>query len=70
MNSEAIRELLHRKPFEQFEIRMTNGDTHLIRHPEVVMIVGSRLVVGYPENDRIAILSLLHVTSIEMPKAA
>jgi len=57
-------------PFEPFEIRMTNGDVHLIRHPELVLIIGSRMVVGYPETERIAILSLLHITAIEMPEAA
>ena len=70
MNADTIRELLRRQPFEPFEIRMTNGDTHQIRHPEMVMIVGPRLVVGYPDTERIAILSLLHITSIHMLQAA
>ena len=51
---------------QPFEIRMTNGDVHPVRHPEVVMLVGGRAVVGYPETERIAILSLLHVAAIEM----
>jgi len=66
MNSESIRELLHRQPFEPFEIRMTNGDKHRIRHPELAMMAGSRLVVHYPETDLLAILSLLHAAAIEM----
>jgi hypothetical protein len=70
MNAETIREMLRRMPFEPFEVRMTNGDNHSIRHPELAMLVGSRLVVGYPENERIAILSLLHVAVIEMAQAA
>ena len=66
MNAETFRDLLRRQPFEPFEIRMTNGDVHPVRHPEVVMLVGGRAVVGYPETERIAILSLLHVAAIEM----
>jgi hypothetical protein len=70
MNADTIRELLRRRPFEPFEIHMTNGDIHQIRHPEMVMIVQTRLVVGYPDTGKIAILSLLHVATIEMAKAA
>jgi hypothetical protein len=70
MNAETIRELLRRQPFEAFAIRMSNGDAHEIRHPKTVMIVGGRLVVGYPDTGRIAILSLLHVAAIEMHQAA
>ena len=66
MNVETLRELLRRQPFEPFEVRMTNGDAHRIRHPELAFLAGSRLVVHYPENDRIAILSLLHAATIEM----
>ncbi|MFL5241771.1 MAG: hypothetical protein ACJ8FY_06660 [Gemmataceae bacterium] len=69
MNAETLRELLRRQPFEPFEIRMTNGDVHLIRHPESVLIIGSRAVVGFPETEGLAILSLLHITAIEMPEA-
>ena len=35
--------LLTRQPFEPFEVRMTNGDTHSIRHPENAWLAGSRL---------------------------
>ncbi len=70
MNAETFRELLRRQPFEPFEIRMTNGDVHTVRHPEVMMIVGGRAVVGYPDTGRIAILSLLHVATVEMLNTA
>jgi hypothetical protein len=70
MNAETIGGLLRRQPFEPFEIRMSNGDIHQVRHPEMVLIVGSRFVVGYPETDRIVILSLLHITAIEMVQLA
>jgi hypothetical protein len=70
MNAETIRELLRRRPFEPFEVHMTNGEIHQVRHPEMTMVVGPRLVVGYPDTERVAILSLLHVATIEMPQAA
>ncbi|MFO0965908.1 MAG: hypothetical protein U0793_10040 [Gemmataceae bacterium] len=70
MNVETIRELLRRAPFVPFEIRMTNGEKHVIRHPEVAFLAGARLVVYYPESDRLVILSLLHATAIELQQAA
>jgi hypothetical protein len=69
VNAETIRELLRRQPFEPFEIRMTIGDVRLIRHPELAMLVGGRLVIGYPENERIAIVSLLHIAGVELRQA-
>lgn len=67
MNAETMREMLRRQPFEPFQIRMTNGDIHEIRHPEFGMVTGGRFVIGY--EDRVVILSLLHIAAIEMTPA-
>jgi hypothetical protein len=64
MNSEAIRELLARRPFEPFEVRLTNGDVHVVKHPECVVITKARLVIADPEADRLTIVALLHVASL------
>ncbi len=63
MNSEAIRELLARRPFEAFEIRLTNGDVHVVKHPECAAISKTRVVIVDPEADRVTIVALLHVAS-------
>jgi hypothetical protein len=34
MNAEAIREMLGRRPFEPFEVIMSGGERHLVKHPE------------------------------------
>ena len=70
MNSETIRELLYRRPFEAFTIRMTNGDTFQIRHPEMALLLKTKLIVGDPENDRSWICSLLHIATIDCPQPA
>lgn len=70
MNAATIREVLRRRPFEPFEIRMTNGEAHQVRHPENAILAGSRVVVDIPESDRIVILSLLHAAALEMVRAA
>lgn len=64
MSTEAIRELLHRRPFEPFEVLMSSGEVHQVKHSEFVVLLPSRLVVTDPISDRVAILSLIHVTEV------
>ena len=42
MNAEVIRELLRRQPFQPFEIRMSNVESHRIGHPENAFLAGNR----------------------------
>lgn len=66
ITAETIRELLQRKPFEPFEVRLSNGDAHPVKHPECVAITKARLVMVDPDTERLAICSILHVASIAM----
>ena len=70
MNSETIREYVNRKPFEPFVLRLSNGESYEVRHPENVMILKTRLVLGYPELDRVVQVGLIHVNSIEHLQSA
>jgi len=65
MNAEVVRELLQRRPFEPLVIRLSGGETYEVRHPENVALGKARIVVVDPETDRMAVCSLLHVTSIQ-----
>ena len=67
---ETIREWLNRRPFEPFVVRLSNGETHEVRHPENVILLKSRIVIGYPESDRAVHCSLIHVNSIEALQSA
>ena len=64
MNADAIREMLDRRPFEPFEIIMSSGERHLVKHPEFAILMLSRVIVTDPVADRAAILSLEHVTEL------
>jgi len=64
MNAEAIREMLNRRPFEPFEVIMSSGERHLVKHPEFAILMLSRVIVTDPVADRAAILSLKHVTEL------
>ena len=69
MNHDAMQELLRRQPFEAFEIRLTNGEKHEVRHPEMALLLRSRLVIALPD-DRMVICPLLHIASVETLQSA
>ncbi len=66
MNSEAIRELLGRRPFEPFEVRLSNGDVHIVKHPECVVVTKTRLVLVDLDADRVTMVALLRVASVSI----
>jgi hypothetical protein len=64
MNAESIREMLNRRPFEPFEIVMSSGERHTVKHPEFAILMPSRVIVTDPIADQAAILSLMHITEM------
>jgi hypothetical protein len=66
MNRETIQELLGRRPFEPFEVYLSSGEVHAVRHPEFAILLPSRLVVADPVTDRLSILSFLHIAELRM----
>ena len=69
MTHDAMQELLRRQPFEPFEIRLTHGEKHEVRHPEMALLLRSRLVIALPD-DRMVICPLLHIAGIETLQSA
>jgi hypothetical protein len=70
MNAETIREWLDRRPFEPFELRLSNGEKYRVRHPEVVAVGRNRIAVVDPETDRFVHVALVHINSIESLQTA
>ncbi|MEX0818255.1 MAG: hypothetical protein WD070_01640 [Pirellulaceae bacterium] len=70
MSYETLKELLARRPFEPFEIRLSNGEKYEVRHPEMALLLKSRIIIGDAENDRMTICGLIHINSIETLQAA
>lgn len=62
MNADAIREMLRREPVQPFVIHLWSGESHEVRHPEYLAIGKGRIAITDP--DRVAVCSLIHVTSI------
>ena len=65
MSGESIREMLRTEPFAPFEIHLSGGEVHRVNHPERVLLAGSQVYIYYPDTDRVARCTLLHVTSLE-----
>jgi hypothetical protein len=65
MNTETMLSLLRRLPFQPFEVRMSNGDSFEVRHPEMSLLLRSSLIFGSPESDDFVFCSLLHVADVK-----
>jgi hypothetical protein len=67
MDSGAIREAMHQQPFRPFSLRLADGRTIDIPHPDFIAIAGNgrRFVVFNATNDAMSILEPLLVVSIE-----
>jgi hypothetical protein len=70
MDLNGLREALHKRPFEPFVIRLADGRSLPVQHPEFVA-VGERRAVVIGENDSwswIEPLLIVSLDSLAQPK--
>jgi hypothetical protein len=66
---------LQRRPFEPFRIGTSEGRTYDIRHPEMVMVLPTAVLIGYPNLDfpgaylRYDVVSMFHIIRLELMPA-
>ena len=70
MTTDTLRDFVLRRPFEPFVINLSSGESHEIRHPECLAIGKTRVYVSYPEEDRLVICSVLHITRVDALQGA
>jgi hypothetical protein len=46
-----IREAMHMQPFRPFNLRLTDGRSLLVPHPDFVAIAGLSVIVTSPQQD-------------------
>lgn len=63
--AENIREKLDREPFEPFRVRVTSGNSYVIRNPDLVVVMRSELFIAESNSDRHVFVPLLHVSAVE-----
>jgi hypothetical protein len=62
--------VVSRQDFEPFVLRMSDGETHEVRHPECMAVGKTRVIVSDADADRVVHLWLVHVNAIEAMQAA
>jgi hypothetical protein len=67
MDSRAIRDVLHGQPFKPFTLRLADGRTLHVPHPDYVAVANRTVVVISPVDESLSILEPLLIVSIEVP---
>lgn len=71
MRPEEMIQMLRRKPFTPIRVRMTDGRTYDIHHPDQVIVLKQALDIGVAADpatgvaERVDRCSLLHVIRVE-----
>ncbi|HEV7225203.1 MAG TPA: hypothetical protein VGN42_21030 [Pirellulales bacterium] len=70
MTIEQFRSSLHMRPFKPFTIRMADGRSFEVPHPDFVMEFPSgRTVIVVQPDDSYSLLDLLLMTELEFPSS-
>ena len=64
MNIAGVREALHRQPFEPFTIRLADGRSLPVPHPDFVAVTPRRVIVG-AQDDSWAVVEPLLIISLD-----
>ena len=68
MDIAGVREALHKEPFEPFVIRLADGRSLRVPHPDFVALTPRRVIVG-AEDDSWAVVEPLLIVSLDsLPK--
>jgi hypothetical protein len=62
MDLQGIREALHRQPFKSFDIRLADGRSISVRHPDFVAVGKRRIIVVEPDDSWSVVEPLLIVS--------
>jgi hypothetical protein len=71
MRANDLRRLVKGQPFRPFRFYVLDGTSFDIRHPELVQVAQSTVMVHFPAADdstvpeRYVLVALLHITRIE-----
>ena len=58
MNAKILREMLDRRPFQPFEVRMSSGDVYQVRYPKIAGVTPTRFFIVDPDADDFVICNL------------
>jgi hypothetical protein len=71
MRREDVQSLLNEQPFVPFRVRLSNGNTSDVLHPDLVLTGRTSILIGIPAPDlppnvydRYTTVSLLHIAEL------
>jgi hypothetical protein len=70
MKPNILKELLERRPFQPFELRMSNGDVFQVRCPNYAFVHRTMLFIGDLDADTVAFCALDQIASVNILQAA
>ena len=66
MTFDAIREAVHAEPFHPFGLRLADGKTVRVKHPDYIAFgPKGRTVVVYAADDSFRVLDVMWITALE-----
>lgn len=72
MRPDDLHQLLRRQPFQPFRLHLSNGRTYDVRHPELVLVGRSSLIIGTPAPEwpfpvvaDYDVVALLHINDVK-----
>jgi len=67
---DQVRRAMHRQPFRPFLIKLVDGTSYLVRHPDFVALTHRRELIFVGDDDGLHELDLTLVGEIETPGGA
>lgn len=65
MDARSLTDMLDREPFEPFRICLSSGESYEVRNPHTVALMKSRVFIAFPDSERSAFVSYLHIAALE-----
>jgi hypothetical protein len=62
---ESLKELLHRQPFQPFQIVTASGDKYEVENPDLIAVGASQINYFFPRSDRWVFIRLNQITALE-----
>jgi hypothetical protein len=63
---ETLHEFLHRRPFQPFEVHLSNGNSFAVKHPDFADLLKTKIVIALPETSQVVVCFLLHIAEVRM----
>jgi hypothetical protein len=62
---ETLYDFLHREPFKPFQIKVSNGKSHVVQRANWALLTKKSIFIAWPKKDRFVICDLPEIEAIE-----